>query len=180
MGLLLIILGCIAAFFILILIIAAATKKSYAVRRSIVIDRPKEQVYDYVRYLKHQDTFNKWTMTDPDMKKTYTGTDGEVGFIYAWDGNKRAGAGEQEIKQLTQNERVDAEIRFVRPFPAVANVFFTVEDSGSGTLLTWGMSSAMKYPMNIMLLMVNMDKMLGKDLEESLGMLKKQLETTNA
>lgn len=177
MGLLFIILGSIASLLILILLIAAVSKKSYAVERSIVINRPKEQVYDYLRHLKNQDKFNKWTMTDPNMKKTYIGTDGEAGFIYAWNGNKRAGAGEQEIRQLTPNSRIDLEVRFIRPFAAIAQTPFTLEDAGDGTHVTWSMSSTMKYPMNIMLMM-NMDKLLGKDIEESLTMLKKELENS--
>lgn len=176
MGLLLIILGSIASLFILILLIAAVTKKNYAIQRSIVIHQPVGRVYDYLRHLKNQDHFNKWVMRDPSMKKTYTGTDGEVGFIYAWDGDKHAGAGEQEIKQLKPNEFIEAEIRFVRPFAAIAQAPFTIEGNDSETKVTWGMSSSMKYPMNIMLLMMNMDKLLGKDMEESLGLLKKQLE----
>jgi hypothetical protein len=171
-----IILGSILSLFVLILLIAAVTKKNYAIQRSIVINRPKEQVYDYLRHLKNQDRYSKWVMRDPNMKKTYTGTDGEVGFIYAWDGDKHAGAGEQEIKRLVPNALVDAEIRFIRPFAAIAQTPFTIEGDGNETTVTWSMSSSMKYPMNIMLLMMNMDKLLGKDMEESLGMLKKQLE----
>ncbi len=44
------------------------------------------------------------------------------------------------------------------------------------TLVKWGFSSQMKYPMNVMLLLMNMEKMLGKDMEISLENLKKQLE----
>jgi uncharacterized protein YndB with AHSA1/START domain len=176
MGLLLIILGSIAGLFALILLIAAVTKKEYTVQRSVVINRPKEQVYDYLRHLKNQDRYSKWVMRDPNMKKTYTGTDGEVGFIYAWDGNKHAGAGEQEITRLVPNELVNAEIRFIRPFAAVAQTPFVIEGDGDDTKVTWSMSSSMKYPTNIMLLMMNMNKLLGKDMEESLEMLKKQLE----
>lgn len=39
-------------------------------------------------------------MTDPNMRKNFKGTDGTVGFCYAWDGNKKAGKGEQEIIAL--------------------------------------------------------------------------------
>lgn len=52
---------------------------------------------------------------DPNMKKDFRGTDGTVGFVYAWDGNKKAGKGEQEIKKITEGERVDVEVRFEKP-----------------------------------------------------------------
>jgi hypothetical protein len=44
------------------------------------------------------------------------------------------------------------------------------------TKVAWGFSSSMKYPMNIMPLVMNMEKMLGKDLEASLTDLKGTLE----
>jgi hypothetical protein len=44
------------------------------------------------------------------------------------------------------------------------------------TIVKWGFSSKMNYPANIMLLFINMDKLLGKDIETSLGNLKTILE----
>ena len=44
------------------------------------------------------------------------------------------------------------------------------------TTVKWSFDSRMSYPMNMMLLFINMDKMLGKDMEESLGNLKRVLE----
>lgn len=116
-------------------------------------------------------------MADPNMEKKYTGTDGTVGFIYAWDGNKKAGKGEEEIKALVPNEKLDIEIRFIKPFEAIALTPFSLESvSDQQTRVTWGMSSAMKYPMNIMLLFMNIEKMLGGDMEISLANLKRNLE----
>ncbi len=68
-------------------------EKEYGLSRSISINRPVTEVYDYVRFLKNQGEYNTWTMMYPEMKKLYTGTGGQIGFIYAWDENKQAGAG---------------------------------------------------------------------------------------
>jgi len=114
------------------------------------------------------------------MKKTFTGTDGTVGFIYAWDGNKKAGQGEQEIIRIVPGERIDFELRFIRPFDGIGNAHYTTEGiSENKTKVKWGMSSSMKYPMNILLLVLNMDKMLGNDIQTSLTTLKGILEKTN-
>lgn len=177
MSVLITILIVIVSLIALLLIIALFVKKEYIVQRDIVINKPKQEVFNYIRYLKNQDYFNKWTMTDPNMKKTYRGTDGTVGFVYGWNGNKQAGEGEQEITGIKEGERLDVEIRFVRPFAAVGHTPFVTETvNGNQTKLTWTMDSAMKYPMNIMLAFMSMDKLLGKDLEASLGMLKDILE----
>ncbi len=70
-------------------------------------------------------------------KRSFTGTDGTPGFIYAWDGNKEAGEGAQEIKSVNENERVDIEVRFIRPFQNTAQAFMITEDAGNQTRVTW-------------------------------------------
>lgn len=161
----------------ILFITALFTRKDYAIEREIIINKPKEVVFDYVRFLRNQELYSKWVMTDPNMKKNFRGTDGSVGFVYAWDGNKKAGKGEQEIMNIVPYERIDLEIRFERPFEGVGHTPFILESvSENETKIRWGMSSHMKYPMNIMLLFMNVDKMLGKDIEESLQSLKKVLE----
>jgi hypothetical protein len=166
----------IAALIVLLLVIALFSKKGYSIQRDIVINRPKQEVFDYIKLLKNQDHFSKWVMTDPNMKKVFTGTDGTVGFVYAWEGNKKAGKGEQEIMKIAEGERLDVEVRFIKPFEGIAQTPFITTAVGNQTKLTWGMTSSMKYPMNIMLLFLSMEKMLGKDLEISLTNLKTILE----
>ncbi len=112
---------------------------------------------------------------DPNMKKDFRGTDGTVGFVYAWDGNKNAGKGEQEIKNITEGERVDVEVRFEKPFEGIATApIITEAVSENQTKVKWGMKGKSKYPMNFMNLFMN--NMLGKDLETSLTTLKSILE----
>jgi len=121
-------------------------------------------------------------MMDPDMKKDFSGVDGTTGFIYAWDGNNKAGAGEQEIKNIDHGKRVDMEVRFRRPFKGIARAFMetgTVIDANNyqeATKLQWVFSSELKYPANIFLLLMNVEKTLGRDIELSLSNLKTILE----
>lgn len=158
-------------------VVALFTKKGYYVERSIIINQPKSVVFDYLKYLKNQDYFSKWVMTDPDKKTTFSGVDGTVGCIYAWDGNKKAGKGEEEIIKIIEGELIDIEVRFERPIKAVAYIPFTLTSlSLTETKVTWSMRSKMNYPMNFMLLALNMEKMLGADMDESLINLKRILE----
>jgi hypothetical protein len=115
-------------------------------------------------------------MTDPNMKKDLRGTDGKVGFVYAWDSQMRnAGKGEQEITKLREGKRVDIEVRFEKPFEGIAQTPISTEAvAANKTKVTWEMIGRNKYPMNIMNLFI--DKMLGKDLEVSLVNLKTILE----
>jgi hypothetical protein len=162
----------------LLLIIALFSKKGYTIERETLIKRNRADVFNYIKFLKNQDFYSKWVMTDPNMKKTFTGTDGTKGFVYAWDSNdKNAGKGEQEIKQIVDGEKTDVEIRFERPFKGVSQAHMTTVDSGGNqTKIRWTFISEMKYPMNIMLVFVNFDKLLGRDMEISLSTLKGILE----
>ena len=81
MSILFIILIVIAAFVALLLLIATFTKKEYAIEREVTINRPTQEVFDFVRILKNQDHYNKWWMMDPNVIKSFKGTDGTVGFV---------------------------------------------------------------------------------------------------
>ncbi len=86
-----------------------------------------------------------------------------------------AGKGEQEIKNITEGERVDIEVRFEKPFEGIATTPIVTEAvSENQTKVKWGMNGKNKYPMNFMNLFI--DNMLGKDLESSLATLKNNLE----
>jgi hypothetical protein len=169
------IIGLVIAVIIAIpLIVALFVKKEYTVERSVTIDKPKSDVFNFVRYLKNQDRYSKWVNLDPAMKKEFRGTDGQPGFVYAWDGNSKAGQGEQEIKGIGDG-RLDVEVRFIRPFESVAQAPMTTEElSPTQTRVKWAMKGKSSYPMNFMNLF--MDGMIGGDLEEGLTNLKRVME----
>lgn len=159
----------------LLFIIALFMRKDYNIHREIIINAPKQKVYDYLKHLKNQDNFNKWVMTDPSMKRDFKGTDGTVGFIYGWNGNKKAGEGELEITALEEGKRIETEIRFIRPFAGLSHASTVITAvSADQTKIVWGNKSFMKYPLNLMLSMI--EKMLAKDMDISLQNLKNILE----
>jgi uncharacterized protein YndB with AHSA1/START domain len=160
------------------LIIALFLKKDYAVEREITINKPRHEVFNYIKYLKNQDNFSKWATMDPDMKKTYRGTDGMPGFVSAWESdNPDVGIGEQEIVKIVEGERIDYELRFIKPFEAKEPAFMTTESLAENqTRVLWGFNGHMDYPMNLMFLFMDMEKMIGDDLETGLTNLKTILE----
>ncbi|HEX6179991.1 MAG TPA: SRPBCC family protein [Chitinophagaceae bacterium] len=177
MNIMLIILAVIAGGVCLLFIVGLFSKKSYAIERSVTIQKPVPDVFNYIRFLKNQDNYNKWVMMDPNMKKDFKGIDGTTGFIYGWDGNNKAGAGEQEIKQIEFGNHVDVEVRFKRPFKGIAHSLMkTMHDKQESTIVKWRFTSELKYPANIFLLLFNPEKTLGRDLESSLTNLRIQLE----
>lgn len=160
------------------LIAALFVKKEYTVERSVSINQPRQLVFDYVKYLRNQDSYSVWSKIDPNMKKEFRGTDGTVGFVSAWDSQvKKAGKGEQEIVKITDGERIDYVIRFIEPMTSTDNAYMALKpNSETNTNVTWGFFGKIKYPMNLMLVFMDMDDMLGKDLEGGLNNLKTELE----
>lgn len=162
----------------LFLIIALFVEKDYHVERSITVNKPREEVFEYVKFLKNQDEYSVWASMDPNMKKTYKGTDGTIGFVSAWDSkNKDVGAGEQEIVGMTPGKRVDYELRFLRPMESTCSAYMTTNgESDNQTSVTWGIKGSTPYPFNFFMLFMDMESMLGKDLDEGLSNLKTKLE----
>ncbi len=162
----------------LVLIAAIFVRKDYSVEREIVINKPKQQVFDYLKLLKNQDNYSKWAMMDSKMKKEYTGTDGTVGFISAWDSeNDEVGSGEQEITKITEGERIDFQLRFQKPIKSSSPAYMTTESlSDSTTKVKWGMKGTMVYPTNAVLLFMDISEILGRDLTTGLTTLKGVLE----
>ncbi|GJM62751.1 polyketide cyclase [Persicobacter diffluens] len=173
------ILGVIIVLFIAIpLIFALFMEKEYKVSREVLIKKPVEQVFDYVKYLKHQKEYSVWQKMDPDQHHTYNGEDGTVGFVSTWDSqNPDVGRGQQTIVSMVEGQRIDYEIQFFEPFEAKDNAFMETKPvSENQTAVVWGFEGKMPYPMNLLLPLMNMEEMLGEQLQTGLNNLKKVLE----
>jgi len=160
------------------LVVALFVKSDYAVEKQIVINKPANEVYNYVVLLKNQNNYSKWANSDPAMEKTFRGVDGTVGFVSAWKSkDKNVGAGEQEIIRIEPGKRIDYELRFKEPMEDTNMAHMTIESIGTNkTLVKWGFDGKMPYPTNIMLLFLDFDKMIGGDFEFGLNKLKAILE----
>jgi hypothetical protein len=164
------------ALIVLIIVLHFLAPKNYDVNRNVSINKPLPEVFSYLKSLKNQDNWSPWAEKDPNMKKTFSGTDGEVGFLSAWVGNKEVGEGEQEITGIVENEVINSQLRFLKPFKSTSDAYLKVEKEGKGTKVIWGFSGVNKFPMTIMMVFMNMDKMIGKDFEYGLNKLKGILE----
>lgn len=161
----------------ILIILAIAAPKKYDVRRSVLINKGRAETYQYLKLIKNQDYWSPWKNRDPNMKQSHTGVDGTIGFVNRWEGNKDVGTGEQELTGFVENERIDSQLRFFKPWKSESNGYFLLKEVDTNkTEVIWGFSGTNKVPMNIMMLFFNMDKMVGKDFEEGLAKLKLILE----
>lgn len=167
------VMGVIAA---LLIIAGLLAPKEMLVEQSVTVNKPRQQVFEYIRHIKNQDNYSVWNMSDPIKRTTYTGTDGQPGFIYTWDSdNKNTGAGAQEIKNIVLGESITCELRFERPMKNIAqSTMETKAVTPTQTQVSWKFEGPTKFPMSIMTPIFK--GMLGKDMQKGLDNLKAELE----
>lgn len=160
---------------VLLMIIPLFMKREHYVKREITINIPSQKAFDFLKLLNNQDKFNKWAKADPNRKWDYKGTDGTVGYIISWSGNKKAGEGEKEILNLIEGKTIETEIRFVKPMKMASKVIMETESlSPTQTKVSLINTGKINYPMNIFIPMA--EKNFPKDMDESLLTLKNLLE----
>src|SRR5262245_33902953 len=159
-----------------LLVVGLFVRTDFAVEREVIINKPKNEVFDYIKYLKNHANFSKWAALDPKMKTEYRGTDGTVGFVSAWDSeNQDVGKGEEEIKRITEGERIDVEIRIRHPFQSTDPAYMVTEAvAGNQTRVKSGYFGKMNYPTNLICPLIA--ERIGADMETGLRNLKAVLE----
>jgi uncharacterized protein YndB with AHSA1/START domain len=169
-----------AVFLVALLGFAATRPDSFRLQRSLVIDAPPDKVFALITDFKQWPTWSPWEKLDPNMARTFTGTERGVGTIYTWDSPSKAGAGRMEIKQAVPSNKVTIQLDFIRPFAARNTTEFTLQAQAQGnantTQVTWAMSGPNPYLAKLMQVFVSMDSMVGKDFEEGLANLKRVAE----
>ena len=134
---------------VLLLVVAIFIPTTYTVSISTTIDKPQQEVYDYVKQIKNQEYYSVWVMQDTNIVIKYTGTDGTVGFISSWE-SKEMGVGEQQITKL-DGERVDVDLRFKEPMESEAKAATIVKAAGdTKSTVTTEFYGHNAYPTNLM------------------------------
>jgi hypothetical protein len=159
----------------LVFLAALLSRKSHYVKREIMIQAPKQRVFDYIKFVQNQETFNTNAMEDADRKKEFKGTDGIVGYVYAWIGNKDAGQGEKEIIAIEEGKSIEMEIRFTKPMKATARIIMeTTLLTEDQAFLTWSNAGIIPVPVNLFI--PKIEKHVAKDMDKSLLILNGLLE----
>lgn len=159
----------------IVVVLGLIAPKGFKIQRSVVIPTTnKEVVFKNITMWSDFLKWNPWSSKDPNQKLTYKGEEGKVGASYKWDGNDSVGSGEMTIVSLVPNEKVDMDLHFIKPFETTNKTIFSMAPEGEGYKVTWEMSGESPFPLNIMHLFMDMDKMIGPDFEKGLSNLKEK------
>ncbi|QKT06519.1 SRPBCC family protein [Gordonia sp. X0973] len=151
---------------------------TYTISRSTVIDAPAPQIYARIVDLHRWREWSPWEGLDADLKRKYSGADEGVGAAYAWEGNRKAGRGSMEIVSAEPAQAVDVAVVFEKPMKSTSTSMFRLEPEGSSTRVTWTMVGPHSLFSRVTGPIGLFDRMLGKDFEKGLAMLKGVSEAT--
>jgi hypothetical protein len=169
-------LGIFAVLVVVLLVVVALQPAAFRIFRSTTISAPPEAIFPHVNNLRAWKAWSPFEKLDPAMQQTYGGPPAGVGAIQSWSGNSKAGEGRLTIMESKPNDLVRLKLEFVRPFACCNNVDFTFKPEGSQTVVTWDMTGENGFMAKGFGLIMNMDKMVGKDFAEGLANLKSVVE----
>lgn len=176
MGTLQIILIIIGVVMSLLLILNTLAPREMKVEKSINLNASREVIYPYILSFYKRNDWSPWSELDDNMTTSLEGTDGTLGAVWKWEGDKNVGKGQQINKKITPNERVDTQVIFEKPFSSVADTYLKLDQKGATTKVTWGFTSKLAFPVNIMSLFMNISEGIGKDYQRGLDNLKRLVE----
>lgn len=155
----------------IILITGLFVNGHYAVEREVTINKPKQEIGNYVNQLDDLDNFN----VVKDAPAKHKEVKEQTAPVQSITDSDRVNA--FAIKKAP-GKRVDYEIHFIKPFEATDHSYIISEAvSEKQTKVKWGFKGEMKYPMNLMLLVTDMENKLAPGLEKGLNNLKTTLES---
>lgn len=142
---------------------------TYTVTRSAHIAAPAAEIFPLVNNFHEWTQWSPWEGIDPNLQRSYSGSDSGVGAKYAWSGNRKAGAGTMEITESSEPSRINIRLEFTKPFKSVSPTTFTFTPEGNATRVTWTMTGENTGLGRVFALFMNMDKLIGADFEKGLN-----------
>ena len=162
----------------IVLILASTKPDTFSVQRAAAVRAPAERIFPLISNFHQWVNWSPWENKDPAMKRTYSGAESGKGAVYAWDGNKNVGSGRMEILDASSPSKIVIKLDFFKPFEGHNTAEFTIqpERDAATTNITWVMHGPAPFMSKVMQVVMNLDKMIGKDFEAGLANLKELTE----
>lgn len=148
----------------------------FKVARSATIAASPATVFEQVNDFHKWEAWSPWAKLDPACKNSYSGAVAGRDAGFAWDGNKKVGAGRMTITDSQAAELIRINLEFLRPFEATSTTEFTFKQQGSRTEVTWTMFVKNNLMSKVFGLFADCDTMVGKDFEKGLASMKAVVE----
>ncbi|MCC7232936.1 MAG: SRPBCC family protein [Bacteroidia bacterium] len=145
------------------------------IERSVIVHKDSGTVFRYLNNLKNWNNWSPWFDLDTTASYTFEGPASGPGAKMNWTSRIReVGAGSIEIIATEENQRIQADYRFMDKGLAHGN--FQLEETGNGTKLSWSLDFNAGWNPLLRILGTFMDGVAGKDIEKGLDRIKNNLE----
>jgi hypothetical protein len=151
--------------------VVATRPSEFRVERTATVAAPAPVVFAQVNDFHKWEAWSPYAKRDPEMKKSFEGEPAGVGAVYAWSGNREVGEGRTTIVESRPNELIRVKLEFVRPFAATNTAEFTFRPEGERTAVTWTLIGRHRFMGKAVGLVMNLDRMVGRDFETGLAQL---------
>ncbi len=164
----------VAGVLALFVAVAATRPSAYRVERELEVAAPADRVFrvfdDLRQFAGVLSLFGEpFEKRDPD-RTTFQGPTAGVGQSVVWS------EGKITVEQSVPGQKVGMKLDLVKPMKSVATVALTVAGTEAGSVVTWSMAGNHNFIGKAFGLFMNMDNMLGADIEKGLTQLKAVVE----
>ncbi len=135
------------------------------VSKSIVINKKPSEIFPLINNFDNWPTWSPWLIMEKGVKVSVA--DDKKSFD--WEGDL-TGAGGMKIINEVENESIDYDLQFLKPWKSHAKVAFKLTSEGEGTKATWTMDSSLPFFLFWMKKMT--EAFIGMDYDRGLNMLK--------
>ena len=144
--------------------------------RSGLINAPADRIFPYLRSFVLCREWSPFEKKEMELKYRMSGTDGEVGAVEEFEGNRDAGAGKLELLRVEPNSLAQFRLTMTKPFGAENLIEYRLTPEGTGTRFTWVMSGDSGFIGKLMTLVIDCEKMMAGRFDEGIANLKQVVE----
>jgi hypothetical protein len=160
-----------------VLFVASRKPDTFRVVRRLSIAAPPAAIFPHINSLESWQTWSPWAKKDPNAKNTFGAVRVGKGASMRWEGNKEVGIGTMTITAAIPDSSVTMRLDMEKPFKATNIAEFELRPDGASTEVIWSLHGPAPLITKIMDLLMNMDRMIGRDFEAGLANLKARVET---
>ena len=152
--------------------------KGESFERSIIVEAPPQQVFEYINSLQDLSKWNPWSEMDPDMKKNYVGEEGAIGSSYHWESDHPdVGTGKQTIMEIIPNKEISTLLQFTAPFESESTSKIELKPlEGDRTEVSWSLQTDFPIFQRPIFLFMDIESEVGANYEKGLASLRKLIE----
>jgi hypothetical protein len=161
-------------------IVVAVQPDEFRVERSTTVAAPAGAVFAQVNDFHNWQAWSPWAKLDPAAKATFDGPTAGTGAVFNWSGNDDIGEGRMTLTESRPSEFIRIKLDFLRPMEGTSNIEFGFRPAGDATKVTWAMNGRHTFIEKAFCLVLNLDRMVGRDFEKGLANLKAVVEKASA